>query len=154
MCDRSELFSWCPVCDHWCLIFDQMFDQMETNFFRVCNYFLVLILNVTTIWCPMLQALSCLTMFCVHNFSMICKFNLQFSQNYINIYTTSSNINSAILYSHCEIKTLYMIGQTVAHFTIFSSSIKYLFLSVPYCFVYNYVKHIGLQPVYTWMYTQ
>ena len=31
MCDRSELFSWCPVCDLWCL----MFDHVDTAFFRV-----------------------------------------------------------------------------------------------------------------------
>ena len=52
-----------------------------------CPYFLVLIFNVTTISCPMLRALSCLTMFCDHNFSLVCRFNLQFSQNCINIDT-------------------------------------------------------------------
>ena len=44
-------------------------------------------LNVTTISCPLLRPLSCLTMFCDHNFSLVCKFNLQFSQKYINIDT-------------------------------------------------------------------
>ena len=44
-----------------------------------CPYFLVLIFNATTI--------SCLTMFCDHNFSLVCRFILQFSQNYINIDT-------------------------------------------------------------------
>ena len=24
LCDRTEIFSWCPVRDHWCLVFDQM----------------------------------------------------------------------------------------------------------------------------------
>ena len=52
-----------------------------------CPYFLVLLFNVTTIWCPMLRPLSCLTMFCDHNFLLICRFKLQFSQNYINIDT-------------------------------------------------------------------
>ena len=33
MCDRSEGFSWCPVCDHWCLMFDQMLDHVDTNYF-------------------------------------------------------------------------------------------------------------------------
>ena len=49
-----------------------------------CPYFLVLLFNVTTISCPMLRPLSCLTMFCDHNFSLVCRFNRQFSQNYIN----------------------------------------------------------------------
>ena len=44
-------------------------------------------LNVKTISCPMLRPLSCLTMFCGDNFSLVCRFNLQFSQNYINIAT-------------------------------------------------------------------
>ena len=35
----------------------------------------------------MLRPLSCLTMFCDHNFSRIRRFNLQFSQDYINIGT-------------------------------------------------------------------
>ena len=52
-----------------------------------CPYFLVLIFNVTTISCLMLRPLSCLTTFCVYNFSLVCRFNLQFSQNYINIDT-------------------------------------------------------------------
>ena len=52
-----------------------------------CPYFLVLIFNATTISCPMLQPLSCLTIFCDHNFSLVCRFNLQFSQTYINIDT-------------------------------------------------------------------
>ena len=43
--------------------------------------------NVTTISCPMLRPLSCLTIFCDHNFSLVRRFNLQFSQNYINIDT-------------------------------------------------------------------
>ena len=41
--------------------------------------------NVTTISCPMLRPLSCLTMFCDHNFSLVCRFNLKFSQNYLNM---------------------------------------------------------------------
>ena len=49
--------------------------------------FLVLIFNVTTISCPMLRPLLCLTMFCDHNFSLVCWFNLPFSQHYINIDT-------------------------------------------------------------------
>ena len=52
-----------------------------------CPYFLVLIFNVTTISCLMLRPLSCLTMFCDHNLSLVCRFNLQFSHNYINIDT-------------------------------------------------------------------
>ena len=43
--------------------------------------------NVTTISCSMLRPLSCLTMFCDHNFSLVCRFHLHFSQNYININT-------------------------------------------------------------------
>ena len=53
----------------------------------LCPYVLVLIFNVKTISCPILRTLSCLTKFCDHNFSLICRFNLQFSQNYINIDT-------------------------------------------------------------------
>ena len=29
-------------------------------------------------WCPMLQPLLCLAMFCDHNLSLICRFNLKF----------------------------------------------------------------------------
>ena len=43
--------------------------------------------NVTTISCPMLRPLSCLTMFCDHNISLVCRFNLKFSQNYLNMDT-------------------------------------------------------------------
>ena len=35
----------------------------------------------------MLRPLSCLTMFCDHNFSLVSRFDLQFSQNYVNIDT-------------------------------------------------------------------
>ena len=58
---------------------------MWTRFFF--PYCLVFIFNVMTISCPMLRPLSCLTMFCAHNFSLMCRFNLQFLQNYINIDT-------------------------------------------------------------------
>ena len=58
------------------------------------NFFVSLLssidFNVTTISCPMLRPLSCLTMFCDHNFSLVCRFILQFSQNYINIDTDES----------------------------------------------------------------
>ena len=58
--------------------------------FFLCLYFLVLIFNVMTIWCPsnsMLRPLSSLTMFYGRSFSLICRCKLKFSQNYINIDT-------------------------------------------------------------------
>ena len=55
------------------------------------NFFVSLLssidFNVTTISCPMLRPLSCLTMLCDHNLSLVCRFNFKFSQNYINIGT-------------------------------------------------------------------
>ena len=93
----------------------------------------------------MLRPLSCLTMFCDHNFSLVCRFNLQFSQNYINIdtyeiqhwfcYFVQSLWNKNTIYERSNGRTFYHIF------------IPIHFISVPYCFVYNYVKHI--QPVYT-----
>ena len=48
---------------------------------------------------------------------------------------TRSNIDSAILYSQWEIKTLYVSRRTVAHFTIFSSPIQipFSFCSILFC---------------------
>ena len=93
--------------------------------FFSCPYFLVLIFNVTTIWCPMLRPLSCLTMFCDHNFPLICRFNLQISQNSINIntdeiqhwfcYFVQSLWNKNTIYDRSN-------GRTFHH--IFSSPIK------------------------------
>ena len=59
---------------------------MWTRFFFVSSLSSI-DFNVTTISCPMLRPLSCLTMFCDHNFSLVCRCNLQFSQHYINIDT-------------------------------------------------------------------
>ena len=44
-------------------------------------------------------------------------------------------MDSAILYSHCEVKTLYMSGRTVVHFTIFSPPIQipFSFCSKLFC---------------------
>ena len=44
-------------------------------------------------------------------------------------------MDSAILHSHCEIKTLYMSGRTVAHFTTFSPPIQrpFPFCSILFC---------------------
>ena len=98
----------------------------------------------------MLRPLSCLTMFCNHNFSLICRFNLKFSQNYMNIDT--DEIQHWFCYFVQPMwneKTIWAVERS--HILPFSSPYKILFFSVPYCFVYNYVKHI--QPVYTWMYT-
>ena len=76
-------------------------------------------LNVTTISCPMLRPLSCLTMFCDHNFSLVCMFNLQYSQNYINIdtdeiqhwfcYFVQSLWNKNTIYERSNGRTFYHI---------------------------------------------
>ena len=58
-----------------------------------CPYFLMLIFNVTTISCPMLRPLSYLTMFWDHNFSLICRFIIQFSQNYKYRYRRDPTLN-------------------------------------------------------------
>ena len=116
MCDRSEWFAWCPVCDLWCLMFDQMFDHVEIVFVSLLSS---IDFNVTTISCPMLRPLSCLTMFCDHNFSLVCRFNLQFSQNYINIdtdeiqhrfcYFVQSLWNKNTIYERSNVRTFYLI---------------------------------------------
>ena len=108
MCDRSEWFSWCPLCDLWCLMFDQMFNHVDSIDF-----------NVTTISCPMLRPLSCLTMFCDHNFSLVCRFNLQFPQHYINTdtneiqhwfcYFVQSLWNKNTIYERSNGRTFYHI---------------------------------------------
>ena len=82
---------------------------------------------------------SCLTMFCDHNFSLVCRFNLQFSQNYINIDTDGIQ-HWFCYFVHCEIKTLYMSGRTVAHFTVFSSLIQILFSSCSILFCIQLCK--------------
>ena len=106
-----------------------------------CPYFLVLIFNVRTISCPMLQPLSFLTMFCNHNFSLICRFILQFSQSYINIdrgIQTTSNIDSAILYSHCEMKTQAVERSHIYHiFTPIKNNFSFLFHIVLYTLMQN-----------------
>ena len=68
-----------------CATFGVSCSTMWTRNFFVS--FLVLNFNVTTISCPMLRPLSCLTMFCDHIFSLVSRFNLQFSQFYMNIDT-------------------------------------------------------------------
>ena len=55
------------------------------------NFFVSLLcsihFNVTTISCPVLRPLSCLTMVCDHNFPLVCRFNLKFLQNYLKMDT-------------------------------------------------------------------
>ena len=119
-----------------------------------CPYFLVYIFNVTTISCPMLRPVSCLTMFCDHNFSLVCRFNLQISQNYINMDT--DEIQHWFCYfvqSLWNNNTInYVSGRTVAHFTIFSSPIQipFSFCSIWYCIE---LCRAHTTRMYTWMYT-
>ena len=55
MCDRSECFSKCPVCDHWCLMFDQMFDLWTRNFVSLLSD---IDFQCYDHWCLMLRPLS------------------------------------------------------------------------------------------------
>ena len=71
--------------------------------------------NVTTISCPMLRPLSCLTMFCDHNFSLVCRF----TQNYLNMdtdeiqhwfcYFVQSLWNKNTIYERSNGRTFYHI---------------------------------------------
>ena len=49
MCDRSEWFSWCPVCDLWCLMLDQMFHHVDTKFDFQCYDHLVPYVTTTLV---------------------------------------------------------------------------------------------------------
>ena len=98
ICDRSEWFSWCPVCD-------QMFAHVDVSLLSSIDF------NVTTI--------SCLTMFCDQNFSLVCRFNLKFSQNYLNMdtdkiqhwfcYFVQSLWNKNTIYERSNGRTFYHI---------------------------------------------
>ena len=105
-------------------------------------------LYVTTIPCPMLRPLSCLTMFCDHNFSLACMFNLQFSQNYINTdtdeiqhwfcYFVQSLWNKNTIYERSNGRTFYHI------FTPYTNTFFFLFHIVLYTIMwsrYNLCTH-------------
>ena len=62
------------------------------------NFFVSLLCSIDfqcyTISCPMLRPLSCLTKFCDHNFSLVCRFNLQFSRTVAHFTIFSSPFSS------------------------------------------------------------
>ena len=62
------------------------------------NFFVFLLCSIDfqcyTISCPMLRPLSCLTKFCDHNFSLVCRFNLQFSRTVAHFTIFSSPFSS------------------------------------------------------------
>ena len=112
------------MCDHWWVMLDKIFNHVNTIFF-------VSLLSSIDFQCydhlvSLLRPLSCLTRFCDHNFSLICRFKLQFSQNYINIDTDETQYWFCYFVQSLWNKNtiIYMIGRTVAHFTIFSSPIR------------------------------
>ena len=96
----------------------------------------------------MLRPLLCLTMFCDHNFSLVCRFNLQFSQNYINIdtdeiqhwfsYLVQSLWNKNTIYERSNSRTFYHI------FIPYTNTLFFLFHIVLYTIMkstYNVCTH-------------
>ena len=132
MYDRSEWFSWYPVCDLCCLMLDQMLDHVDNKFFRVFTFYY---------WFLILRPFRV----CDHNFSLICSFNLQFSQNYMNIDT--DEIQHWICYFVQSLWNKNTInersnGRTFHHILI---PYKNTFFFLSRIVLYSYVKNI--QPV-------
>ena len=103
-----------------------------------CPYSLVLIFNVTIISCSMLRPLSCLTMFCDHNFSLLCGFHLQFSQNYINIDTDE------IQHWFCYfVQSLWNKNTTYER----SNGRTFYHIFIPYTYTFFFLFHIVLYTI-------
>ena len=161
-CNRSEWFSWCPVCDFWCLMWTRYFfvSLLSSLDFQCYDHF---VSYVTTTFVS--------HNVCDHNFLLVCRFNLQFSQNYINIDTDefqhwfwkygkicdrSTDHIYSVFISQWLYKSLWnkntiydqSNGRIFYHiFITYTNTFFFLF----YIVLYTIVKHI--QPVYTWIYT-